>query len=152
MTYLPNTLHWLHCTEISFENGNDVVVLILYSTFAMDTSARLRVASFMSSNIPSSLAYGVYVSQLLSYLRACTTATSKKDMFYWQLNYSIKASRSRDFMFMADIQGNSPIMTHRSSPRCPMQSHTMTFLWSFHFSLPGTKVSDGDFMNDGCYR
>ena len=47
----------------------------------------LQTLPFLSINIPSSLAYGVFISQLIRYARACS---SYKCLILWAVRYSNK--------------------------------------------------------------
>lgn len=96
-------LHQIYPSELEFKETTDTPALASYLDLYLyiDNSGRLKSKlydkhddfdfpivnfPFLSSNIPTSPAYGVYISQLIRYCRACTCTV----MFSTERNYRLK--------------------------------------------------------------
>jgi hypothetical protein len=101
-------LHQIYPSELAFKETTDTPALASYLDLYLyiDNSGRLKSKlydkhddfdfpivnfPFFSSNIPTSPAHGVYISQLIRYCRACTCTV----MFSTERNYRLKKYYAR---------------------------------------------------------
>jgi len=63
---------------------------------------------FISSNIPKAPAYGVDISQLIRYSRAC--AQYRTELSYWRKSYSNKAMLENDILYKIPKTGSNPLL------------------------------------------